>query len=250
MTINVLLVENNMDYGRQLINILARKNKDFRLCGITNEREEVIFILNNICIDVILIDVPLNEFSEIIDLMDTKKSVIVLLDEKSESQKSNYFLKNRSINYIVKSNSIMEDVNNINPLFISKNTIQFCKLSENEKLKVLKKITKELNTLGYNLELLGSKYLVEIIYILYVAIDYYNYNFEKDIYPIIAKKYGKSVNNIKTNIKNANEIMYFDNEEKKIMNYLETQRKTKPHTKQIVKAVLKKISFSSKSFNE
>lgn len=239
MTINVLLVENNMDYGRQLINILARKNKDFRLCGITNEREEVIFILNNICIDILLIDMPLKEFSEIIDLMDTKKSVIVLLDEKSKLQKSNYFFNN--INYIVKSNSIMEDVNNINPLFISKNTIQFCKLSENEKLKVLEKINEELNTLGYNLELLGSKYLVEIIYTLYLAIDYYNYNLEKDIYPIIAKKYGKSVNNIKTNIKNANEIMYFDNDEKKIMNYLETQKKSKPHTKQVIKAVLKKI---------
>lgn len=110
-----------------------------------------------------------------------------------------------------------------------------------QELKIKQKINGELKYLGYNLDYLGSKYIAETIYMLYIVNEYYNFNLETDIYPIIARKIGKSVNNVKCNIKNATEIMYYESEEEKIMRYLENNDKNKPKPKKIMKSVLKRI---------
>ncbi len=41
--INVLLVEKDIIYAKQIINKLAKKNKDFRLCGFSNTVKELYF---------------------------------------------------------------------------------------------------------------------------------------------------------------------------------------------------------------
>lgn len=242
--INVLLLEKDMIYGKQLINKLAAKNKDFRLCGITNNRKEAILILNRIKIDIVLVDLSLNECQKMIKLIDERKYknvYILILNKNIDINIINDVLKKKAINYIIKSNDISKDIDNISSLFISKETIQLSKKSKIKELKIKEKIYKELKCLGYNLQHFGSKYLCETIYILYVAKDYYDNNLERDIYPIIAKKFGKSVNNIKCNIKNATEIMYYENEEEKIMKYLGNCYFMKPQPKKIILAILKKI---------
>lgn len=243
--INVLLVEEDMIYGKNFINNLARKNKEFRLCGITNNIEETKFILNNIQIDIILINLPPNKCQKMIELLGTKKcenSVILIFNKNNEINIINNILKKKINNYIVKSNNINKDIDIINSLFILKSTIKLSQKSKIEETQIKEKISKELKYLGYNIEHLGTKYLCETIYILYISKNYSNYNLERDIYPIIARNNGKSVNNIKCNIKNATDIMYYENEEKKIMEYLKDYNILKPQPKKIILSILKKLN--------
>ena len=71
--------------------------------------------------------------------------------------------------------------------------------------------------------------------------NYYDSNLEKDIYPTIAHKYHKSVNNIKCNIVNSTNAMYFDCEEKRLMGYLNECCTLKPGPKRIIIAILERI---------
>lgn len=84
--------------------------------------------------------------------------------------------------------------------------------------------------------------MIEVIYILYTLKMYYNFNLEKDIYPIIVKKYGTSSNNIKNNIENAIEKMFYDCDEKILEDYIDDYDFSKPKSKMIIRAVLKRIN--------
>lgn len=119
--------------------------------------------------------------------------------------------------------------------------VDFVLKHEQSEKYIKEKIVKELKILGYNIEYLGTKYLLETIYILSILKDYNDNNLEKDIYPIVAKKYGKTVHNIKCNIRNATEIMYYDNQEELIIEYLKDYKNSKIGTKIIILAILKKV---------
>ena len=114
-------------------------------------------------------------------------------------------------------------------------------MNANEERIIKGKIKKEMKLLGYNMEHIGAKYLVETICIVYSLKKYTNINLLKDIYPIVAKKYGKTVNNIRCNIRNATDIMYFDNEEEVIKKYLENYKNCKFGSKIVIDAILEKI---------
>lgn len=108
-------------------------------------------------------------------------------------------------------------------------------------------IKSELRYLGYNPKYYGTKYLLEAIYIL-IENEIYNYNgnLEKKIYPIIAKKYGKTVNSIKCNIINATDIMIYECEEEKLLEYLGYYDFSKPGPKKIIESIILKISKKNK----
>lgn len=59
---------------------------------------------------------------------------------------------------------------------------------KNEKIKVMKRIHKELIDLGYNIKYIGTGYLLDSIYLLYFSSNKKNVKLERYIYPIIAKK--------------------------------------------------------------
>lgn len=83
--------------------------------------------------------------------------------------------------------------------------------------------------------------MIETIYLLYISEDYYDDNLEKDIYPIVAEKYGKTAHNIKCNIINATNMMTLECEEEKIMNYLKFNAPYKPGPKTIIFEILNRI---------
>lgn len=101
------------------------------------------------------------------------------------------------------------------------------------------KIKKELYKIKYNPNHIGFKYLLEAITLCYQNNNIYNINLNKNIYPLIAQKYNKSINNIKCNISQATSSMY---------NSLSVQEKhkylnIKPHVKDIIISVLDKLLF-------
>lgn len=103
------------------------------------------------------------------------------------------------------------------------------------------KIIDELIYLGYNLLHKGSKYLVESIYIIYTLGTSYEYDLEIDIYPLVSQKYGTSWNNVKSAIRYATDIMYYNNEEIKMNEYLKKYNFSKFGASVIILAILDKI---------
>lgn len=103
---------------------------------------------------------------------------------------------------------------------------------------VKSKIIKELKKLNYNFSYKGTEYLVYSIIVAY-NLKKDSYDLQYEIYPIVAKKYDESINNIKCNITNATDKMYYDCEEKILFEYINCN--SKPGPKKIIHTVLQKI---------
>ena len=80
------------------------------------------------------------------------------------------------------------------------------------------KIERELRKLNYNFSLIGTRYLIECINIIYIN-DLYNFNLTKDVFSVLSKKYCKSINTIKCDITHANNNMCEFCDKKMIMSY-------------------------------
>lgn len=114
-----------------------------------------------------------------------------------------------------------------------------CISQNNENIKI--KINNELKHLHYNFSYNGTRYLAEVIFEVYKQKDSHKDNLQKNIYPIIAKKYNKSINTIHGNIKQATKCMYLDCEESIINKYFNYSYFVKPKLKEIIFTILNKI---------
>lgn len=119
------------------------------------------------------------------------------------------------------------------------------KIIKKSEIEIKNKIENELKKIEYNFSYKGTEYLVEAIYILYNIkkenLAEHEYNFELEIYPIIAEKYNTSVNTVKCNIRNATDKMYYDCDEKILKDYLRDFEFSKPGAKRIAFGVLAKL---------
>lgn len=108
-------------------------------------------------------------------------------------------------------------------------------------LNLKNNIREELEKLSYNFEYIGTEYLLEAIYLLYCSNKYYKFSLEKDVYPIIAKEYGDTPNNVKSTVIYSTDKMFYDCEEKILKKYLGKYELIKPGPKKVIRAVLKNI---------
>ena len=103
-------------------------------------------------------------------------------------------------------------------------------------------IIKELTIIGYDITHSGNRYLVEIINNIYDKNLVDCINLEKDIYPLLAKKYRKSPSAIKASIDYATTLMYFKCDANRLMKYFNLSNdKYKPTTKTVIYTILNKI---------
>lgn len=110
-------------------------------------------------------------------------------------------------------------------------------------------IKMELKKLQYNFGYVGTKYLVDAIYLLYSLEKYYKFSLESDVYSVLANKYGDTASAIKGAIIYANDKMFYDCDENFLYDYLndeddiwdEEEFDSKPGPKKIIRAVLKRI---------
>ena len=105
------------------------------------------------------------------------------------------------------------------------------------------KIKNELKKLKLNFSYVGTKYLYECICECYYRNIIYDINLNKDIYPIISKKYNKRIDSIKSNISKAITLMYYENEEKYLSNYFGYDILSRPKTKDIITKILFNIKI-------
>ena len=224
--INILIIEDDINYCQKIINNLNQTNNNIRVFAILTDIDDIINTLSKGKIDIILLDIDLaNKVYK--QIKKYEKSIVLMLNIYYPKNKIKEF--SNIFEYFYKNASIQEINNKIKKIIDLK--------SNNIKTE----IQKELYYLGYNPKYNGTKYLIEAIYILYTKGNYIDDNLEKEIYPIIAKKHYKSINNIKCNIINATDTMVCECEENKLVEYLGFYNYSKPGPKKIIGTVLNKL---------
>lgn len=222
--IDILIIEKNLNYCIELINVITKNNKSLRINGITTTINDALNFIKNDCMDIILISAEFFIEPEAINLKKLKNSIIVLIDNKTEKLTKKYTYAYTTFN---KKDNINILNTKINELII--NTQNFC---TDKKLRTL--IENELLYLEYNPSYKGFNYLIETILLLNNLKEYSADNLSKDVYPLVAKKFNTTPLNVKYNIRNATEAMYYDCPENKLSTYLKFDISTKPKTKTVI----------------
>ena len=235
--LNIVIICKDLVYSRYLINFLNYENNNLKVLGVLNEIEELFDISKRSVIDIILIN------SDCIDYEFLKsnkkiqpylKSTILILN-KIWKNKLNVYA------YINNKNDIETLASSINQLATSKIIEKNFYQNSAKKNILIKAIEAELKDLNIALSYTGIKYIIESIYIIYSLEKCYNFNLEKDIYPIIAQKYHKIVSTIKSNITYAVNMMYVECEENKLLEYLKEYSLRKPSPKRIISDILENV---------
>lgn len=239
--VNVLVVDDNLNYSKNLINIITNQNPKIRLCSICTNGEEVINMITNHqeSIDIILLDLKLPNYSgiEILNyiqdnnLIKYKDSIIAISGEMDLllQIKGNAYLHS----FISKVAGFKQITREINELI---------EIKETEKCSIDYKLHMELEKLSFNFSYIGTQYLFEAIIIIYNN-KFKNKNIEKNVYPIIAKKYNKSINNIKPNIANVCDLMYYDCKDEILKDYFKDPYSGKPTPKATMITILNNLKF-------
>lgn len=241
--LNLLIADDNIDYVKNLMHYVNSISDNIRVSDISINGKETLEILNvQNNIDIVLLDLkmPLLSGIEIIkQLSDTQvnkytKSCIIISSEMQMIEQARS-LKSEVIYKIIPKNIDLESItNNIKELITEKDL--------NIKEKNIKgQISNELTSIGYSISHNGTQYLIDIIEMLYYREGELIENLSKYVYPIIAKRYNQTSNNIKTSISRATESMYYDCDEKRLIDYFNLNIIKKPKTKTVINTVLLKI---------
>lgn len=237
---NVLIINNDFNYSKKLINYLSKNNPKVRIVGIATNTGEALHCLSSedYSIDIIIVKMSNSISNDLFhklkqnDINKYNKSFIVISDEitKDISKLYNFYL----YSYIQNSNNFNIILNCLNTLI---------KLIELNRKTIQKKILKELHYLNFNDKLVGTKYLLETILLIAQNQPIYSYNLKGYIYPIIASRHNKTVHNIKCNINNATVIMNCECKKQIIMEYFKfSDFKAEAKPKQVIDTILNKIT--------
>lgn len=232
---NILIIDSNINNSTKLLNYISEKSYQLRVHSISSNLTEGIRILNAGVIDITIINLNIDT-NHIINSLHTiseayfekyKKSVLIISDTNCKNNDSFVY------EYISPSE-------NMQYTFAKINEIMKNKASNSNNSILVSKINKELEYLGYNLSYNGTKYLSECI-----ALIYNNYgnseNLNKNVYPIIANKYHKTINNIKCNITTATNSMYYNCDETRLLNYFSLYTLDRPKPKLVIYTILNKL---------
>ena len=104
-----------------------------------------------------------------------------------------------------------------------------------------KRVTEEIQWLGFSLSHKGTMYLIESICIVANLKGGDINNLSSEIYPIIAKRHQKTTHNIKCNINTAVTNMYYTCDSGTLRKYFKFHEEAKPNIKTIIYTILNKI---------
>lgn len=241
--VNILIADDNIYYAKMIMNIINTDiNSNIKVTHIAVDGKETLEILQNNKIDIALLDLkmPIYDGTYILEKLNKEqrkkyeKSIIVVSGEiemmyklKIYDQPCVYCILNKVCN-------ISEIVDKINELVKEKEQIK--KISN-----VKNKIIKQLQYLNYNLAHKGTQYLIDSILLIYESGEYDIFNLKEDVYPIVAKKYNKTLHNIKCDINKANDYMYKVCKRERIKRYFRFFDDSKPTVKNVIYTILNKI---------
>ena len=212
--LQALAIINGVRFNKKLTNEIRLRNLTINVVALSTTNFETERVLKDFYPDVILLDTKAKKFYDV-DFFDKYGHIVV---ELSYSKYGDMF-----------SNKILDTI------------AMMTKDSDFERSR--RKIAKELEYIGYEFKYKGTHYLLDTIYELYWQnTNTMTDNLQTGIYPIIAKKYDKTVYNIKSSIGKATDCMYYDCDMDKLVKYFHLSYDTKPTPKQVVFTVINKLS--------
>ena len=241
--VNILIADDNIYYAKMLMNIINTDiNSNIKVTHIAVDGKETLEILQNNKIDIVLLDLkmPIYDGTYILEKLNKdqrkkyEKSIIIISGEIEMMYKLKIYDQPCVYCILNKVCSISEIVDKINELVKEKEQIK--KISN-----VKNKIIKQLQYLNYNLAHKGTQYLIDAILLIYESGEYDIFNLKEDVYPIVAKKYNKTLHNIKCDINKANDCMYKVCKKERVRKYFKFFDDTKPTVKNVIYTILNKI---------
>lgn len=237
---NILIIEDEIMQSYFLINSISKEIPEIRIYNIASTGVEAIKTIKEEKVDIILLDLKLPDMTgiDIINYITNKKiekyknSIIVVTAEMELLSK---IVRNPYIfSYNSKSYGTDSVINNI------KDLIEYKKENDNNN-SLMQDINNELEQLNYNFKYIGTRYLAECIYETYRKNNKYDINLNRDIYPIISRKYNKTISSIKTNINQATTNMYLDTEEKVLFKFFKYNIIFKPKPKDVIFKIIENL---------
>lgn len=234
--LNLLIIDEDINNSRYLLNYISENSYQVRVHSIASNLAEGIKLLNTGLIDITLINVD-DDITSIVTKLHT------ISDFYFEKYRKSIIIFSKNINNIYPDSYIYEYVSSekdISIIYSKINEIAKNKIAQLNNSFLLSKINKELEYIGYNLSYNGTKYLSECIALIYNNYDS-SENLSRNIYPIIAKKYRKTVNNVKCNIMSATNSMFCECDENRLKKYFNFYTVSRPKPKLVIYTVLNKL---------
>lgn len=216
---DIIIIDRDLNYSRKLMTKISEIFADYRVIFITNDEEEFKdFIKSNFFDIVIMEDYFADKCPEIFNYKAHKICVF----------NDNYRLASKFISVRRESENALQN-----------NLAKILSTSSPKNTDIRNAIRKELDYLGYNSSLTGTKYLEDAINLIYLKNC--ERNLEREVYQQLSKKYKKSSHNIKVNILNSTNIVLDTYGHQKIIEYLDIDCNYGIGTKAIICAILNKI---------
>lgn len=238
---NLLIIGDNVEQIKNMINIIGKNCLNTRIYNISLGGDSIFELLKNCNIDIIILDLDISGTSgkDIIKFIEKQKlykylSSIIILSRQNLLTKE---IKNSPylFTYILKNRGIYMLVKNLNLLTKSK-----------ERYSNLNNIINiELKKLKFDFSHIGTTYLKEVIINLYKLRDHFDGNLKENIYSVIAKKYNKKVNTIYCDVKQAVKSMLLKNDRSFIAEYFNYDYYYNPKINEIIFTILNKILKTS-----
>jgi len=237
---NLLIIEDDIVQSHFMANYICKEISNIRLYNIATTGKEALNIIKDKKINIIILDLNLPDMTgiDILNYIDKENiqgldaSIIIVTGEMEllRQVKNNKYI----YTYYSKVNGYETIINDIKNIVDEKQKTQKSDL-------ITEQIKNELQKLKFNFSYIGTKYLYDCIKECYDREDIYNINLKSDIYPILAKKYNKTINSIKSCIFKSIVIMYCESSEQNLSDYFGYKIITKPKMKDIIFGVIQKI---------
>ena len=225
---NILLIENSLQDIEKIINTLSEEINYVKICNVASSYLTASKFLLCQKFDILIINYSffyLLNFIEKNNLYMYKNSIIILNNNNKSENCNNLYCFNSQI---IPFNEL---INSLKQLIHCKNN------SHNVRLK----IRNELTYLNYNYSYNGTHYIEDVIFELYKIKNNFKGNLKKERYPILSKKYNKSIDTIYGDIKVATKYMILDCKEEIILKYFNFSFFIVPKVKEIILPVLNKL---------
>lgn len=230
----ILIADDNISFAKLLVNDIISTRENLKVIKIATDGKETLELMNSEQIDIVLLDLkmPIYNGLQILDMLSEEKkqqynrSIIVITGELDYADK---LVSNPLITHIIfkgscQKKNILERIDQL--------------VEEKSNSFIYNRICHELYGLGYNPNYKGTLYLTDAIFEIYLRLGSYQENLKKEIYPIVALHFKKSVHNIKCNITRATESMSRYCKQELLDKYFSG---FKPTTKGVINIVLNKI---------
>ena len=240
--VNVLIVDDNIHYVKNLINFVIGKDSNIKIANIaSNGLEALDIIKKNSNIDLILLDLKMPKLNgiEVINRisnmsLDNFPDIIVISGENSLINKlaSNPLV----IDFINKTDDMLSIYSKLKDYEEKQNYIHI-------KNDLSKKILSELISIGYNLAHIGTQYIKDCILVIYENKNpSLTNNLESYVYKEVACMHNVSFQKVKTNIAKATDFMYAECSMYILKDYFHfNDVKKKPTPKKVISTIFNKL---------